>query len=196
MLNEKGLYLLLLLIITVSLFVCFKNFFIRTGIMEKEHFTSSPTYSADFSANIGGGKCRCQNGQLGDVSVYLDADSCVCDPLQKDRDRPELSPGELGQQYRNRTPFYNLNCHLSHEYDAHVDITQPYKPNSGDSKPMKFQTFKKNAYIPCTSGLNHENTYEEQYKKSIQSQTKRLQDKPYLYTRFKDDKYFENWSKK
>ena len=61
---------------------------------------------------------------------------------------------------------------------------------------MKFQTFKKNAYIPCASGLNHENTYEEQYKKSTQSQTKQLQDKPYLYTRFQDDKYFENWSKK
>ena len=196
MINEKGLYLLLLLFVTVYILASFKNFFVKNGIMkEEEHFTSTPAYSADFSANIGGGKCRCQNGQVGDISYYLDAGACLCEPLYTDRDRPHLSPGELAQQYRNRTPFYDLNCHLSHEYDSHVDITQPYKPINTNSKPMKFQTFKKNAYIPCASGLNHENTYEEQYKKSTQSQTKQLQDKPYLYTRFQNDKYFENWSK-
>ena len=191
MFNEKGLYLLLLLIVTVSIFTSFKNFFVREGIMEG--FTSSPTYSADF---IGGNKCRCKNGALGDVSMYLDAGACVCDPLQKDRDRPELSPGEYGQQYRNRHPFYNLNCHLSHEYDSHVDIIQPYKPDDGESIPMKFQTYKKNAYVPCNSTLNHENSYEEQYKKSIQTQTRQLQDRPYLYTKFQDDKYFANWARK
>ena len=100
MLNEKGLYLLLLLVVTVSIFAYFKNFFVKHGIIE--NFTSAKTYSADFSRNIGGGKCRCKNGQLGDVALYLDADACVCDALQKDRDRPELSPGDLGHQYRNR----------------------------------------------------------------------------------------------
>jgi hypothetical protein len=194
MFNEKGLYLLLLLVVTVSILASLKNFFVKEGVMEG--FTSAPAYSADFSANIGGGKCRCKNGALGDVALYLNADGCVCDPPQKDRDRPELSPGELGQQYRNRHPFYNLNCHMSHEYDSHVDITQPYKPDNGESKPMKFQTYRKNAYVPCNSTLNYENSYEEQYKKSIQTQTRQLQDRPYLYTKFQDDKYFANWAGK
>jgi len=188
MLNDKGLLLLLLLIVTVSIFASLKNFFVEEGVMEK--FTSPPTYSADFSANIEGGKCRCKNGALGDVALYLDADACVCNPSNIERDRPELSPGELGQQYRNKHSFYDLNCHLSHEYDSHVDITQPNKSDTS----LHPNTYKKNAYVPCNSTLNHENTYEEQYKKSIQSQTKQLQDRPYLYTTFQDNKYFENWA--
>ena len=75
-------------------------------------------------------------------------------------------------------------------------LKKPYKPDDGESKPMKFQTYKKNAYVPCNSTLNHENSYEEQYKKSIQTQTKQLQDRPYLYTKFQDDKYFANWAGK
>lgn len=193
MFNEKGLYLLVFLIATVSILASFKNFFVNKGIMER--FTSAPAYSADLGAEIEG-NCRCQNGQLGDVSLYLDPGACVCEPSRKDRDRPELSPGELGRKYRNRTPFYDVNCHLSHEFDSHIDITQPYKSDNGDSQPQKFQTFKKNAYIPCNSVLNGAKTYEEQYKKSIQTQTKQLQDRPYLYTKFQDDKYFENWGKK
>jgi hypothetical protein len=86
-----------------------------------------------------------------------------------DRDRPELMPGELGQVYRNRHPYYDLNCHLRHEYDAHVDITvNPINQDSDNaSHPMKYQTYKTNAYVPCTSTLNYEDSFEEQYKRSV-----------------------------
>ena len=50
MFNEKGLYLLLFLIVTVSIFASLKNFFVKEGIIEG--FTSAPTYSADFNADL------------------------------------------------------------------------------------------------------------------------------------------------
>jgi hypothetical protein len=195
--TDKLLLLLLILGVYVSVLFTLKNYFVSHGVFVTEGFKS---YSADFSADLidgGVGKCRCKNSNLGDVALYTDADACVCNVYSNppDRDRPELMPGELGQIYRNRHPYYDLNCHLRHEYDAHVDITQPYKPESEDSQPMKYQTYKKKAYVPCTSTLNYEDSFEEQYKRSTTSMTKQLQDKPYLYTNFEDDKYFEDWAK-
>ena len=188
--KDKILLLLLLLVVSVSVLLSLKTYFVKEGIMEGFY----PSYSTDFNSDIQGSKCRCKNGALGDVALYLDADACVCNPSVKSRDRPELTPGELGQQYRNKHPLYDLNCHLSSEFDAHVDITQPYKPNIEDSQPMKFKTYKKQAYAHCNSTLNDANTYEQQYKRSVTSQTKQLQDKPYLYTTYEDDAYFKDWA--
>ena len=58
MFNEKTLYLILLLVVTVSIFASLKNFFVKEGVMEG--FRSAPTYSADFIPNIGANKCRCK----------------------------------------------------------------------------------------------------------------------------------------
>jgi hypothetical protein len=193
--TDKLLLLILILGASVSVLVSLKYYFVSHGVIITEGFKS---YSTDFSADMlddGAGKCRCKNGNIGDVALYVDADACSCNSTPHDRDRPELMPGALGQQFRNKHPYYDLNCHLRHNYDAHIDITQPYKPQIEKSQPMKYQTYKKNAYVPCTSILNDASTYEEQYKLASTSMTKRLQDKPYLYTTFEDDKYFENWAK-
>ena len=104
-------------------------------------------------------------------------------------------PGELAQKYRYKHPYYDLNCHLRHEYDSHVDITVPRESDTGHLQPMKFQTYKKNAYAHSTDRLNFEDSYEEQYKKTMTSMTKNLQDRPYLYTNFENDNYFEDWAK-
>ena len=80
--------------------------------------------------------------------------------------------------------------------DSHINTTQPYKPEITHSQPMKFQTYKKHAYAHCNSTLNDKTTFEQQYKEMSTSQTKQLQDKPYLYTTFENDTYFENWATK
>jgi hypothetical protein len=196
---DKVVLIFVIITICIIFIVNFKHFFVNDTALEIERFTnqSGLQASADFGANLKENACRCKNGAIGDVAHYIDGGTCICNPSFISRDRPELSPGKLGQQFRQRNAFYDLNCHMRNEFDMYVDTTQPYKKDMGiSSHPMKFQTYKKTAYIPCNSVLNDKTTYEEQYKRAIMSQTKGLQNKPYLFSRGtrKDQDYFSSWA--
>jgi hypothetical protein len=201
--RDKALLLLLCIFVTLGVMNALGNYFNFGSVTNNsllEGFRSKlggPVYSADFGVDLGPGACRCKNGAIGDIAHYINGGTCVCNvdgTNAVDRDRPELKPGELGQMFREKNAYYDLNCQLNSEYDAHIDITQPYKKNSGESYPMNFETYKKTAYIPCESTLDDRTSYEQQYKQSIMSQTKALQNRPYLYTQFQDDVYFKDWA--
>jgi len=156
-----------------------------------EHFRS-----ADFSRNFPPSSCRCKNGSIGDIAHYINGGTCVCDKSYQSRDRPELTPGCLGKEYRELSPYYKVKC--NQDKDMLVNLKSNYQEirDKKHSSPLKFHTFKKTQVAPCRSLLTNSRTFESQYKRLIMNQKLRnLRNKPYMFTENLDDRYFNNFVK-
>lgn len=183
-----------LILLVILLFVVNrKEIFLDLGDYDDDN--NEGFMSADFSRNFPPNSCRCKNGSLGSIAHYINAGTCVCDKSYKNRDRPELTPGCLGREYREMNPFHKVKC--MQNKDLLVNLKNKHSETlDNNSSHLRFQTFKKIQVAPCNSILTNSKTFENQYKRYIMSQKiKNLRNKPYMFTENLDDRYFSNFVK-